>query len=148
MPTQRPECYQPYGRRTEAISLLTAWVRQVKPFGRCPQVLLSARLASNAIDLANLFGMGPDGAQASVIWEFHTRAYLLVMLADFYSIVDEVAKTLDPENVAMSPNQLRKVCERGAIKALMSATGPDLRADLYRSSFGHACHILEERVHS
>jgi hypothetical protein len=70
------------------------------------------------------------------------------MLADFYSIVDAVAKTLDGKDIALTPSQLQKVCERAAIRALMSARESDLRADLYRSSFGHACHILEERVHS
>lgn len=101
-----------------------------------------------AIDMANLFDLGPHGALASEAWEFHTRAYLLVMLADFYSIVDAVAKTLDTKNIALTPSQLRKVCERAAIRALMSARESDLRADLYRSSFGHACHILENRVHT
>lgn len=148
MRTKLPDRYQSRGRRTEVISLLTAWVRQLKPFGRCPQLLLTARLASNAIDMANLFDMDPDSALASEIWEFHTRAYLLVMLADFYSIVDTVMETLDTKNIALKPSQLRKVCERAAIRALMSARESDLRADLYRSSFGHACHILEERVHS
>jgi len=145
MRTKLPERYQACARRTEAISLLTAWVRQLKPFGRCPQLSLAARIASNAIDMANLFDMDPDNALASEIWEFHTRAYLLVMLVDFYSIVDAVAKTLDTKNIALTPSQLRKVCERAAIRALMSARESDLRADLYRSSFGHACHILEKR---
>ena len=148
MRTKPPERYQSCGSRTEAISFLTAWVRQLKPFGRCPQLLLTARIASKAIDLANLLDMGSDYASDSETWEFHSRAYLLVMLADFYSMVDAVAKTLDPENIALTPSQLRKVCERAAIKALMSARGADLRADLYRCSCGHARHILEERVHS
>jgi hypothetical protein len=147
MRTKLPERYQSCERRTETISLLTAWVRQLRPFGRCPQLLLTARLASNAIDMANLFDMGPDSALASATWEFHARAYLLVMLADFYSTVDAVAKTFDTKNMALTPCQLRKVCERAVIRALMSATGSELRADLYRSSFGHACDILEERAH-
>jgi len=50
MPTKLPERYQCCERRTEAISLLTAWVRQLKPFGRCPQLVLTARLASKAIE--------------------------------------------------------------------------------------------------
>jgi hypothetical protein len=148
MRTTLHKCYQSCERRTEAISLLTAWVRQLRPFGCCPQLLLTARLASKAIDMANLFDMGPDSALASETWEFHTRAYLLVMLADFYSTVDAVAKTLDTTNITLTPRQLRKVCERAALKALMSARELDLRVDLYRSSFGHACHILEQRVHS
>lgn len=147
MRTKRPENYQSR-ERTEAISFLTAWVRQLKPFGRCPQLLLSARLASNAIDLANQLDMGSDSPKASEIWEFHTRAYLLAMLADFYLIVDAVAKTLAAKNIAPQPSQLRKVCERAAIRALMRAKESDLRADLYRFSLGHACHILERRVHS
>lgn len=148
MPTKLPEHHQCCGQRTETISLLTAWVRQLRPFGRCPRLLLTARIASKAIDLANLLNRGPDSALASEIWEFHTRAYLLVMLADFYSIVDAVAKTLDGKNFDLTPSQMRKVCERAALRAFVSARGADLRADLYRSSFGHACHILEQRVHS
>jgi hypothetical protein len=148
MRTKLPRPYQSCERRTEAISLLTAWVRQIRPFGRCPQLLLAARLASNAIDLANQLDIGPDSPPASEIWEFHTRAYLLAMLADFYSIVDAVAKTLDTKNITLRPSQLRRVCERAAIRALMSARESELRADLYRFSFGHACHILEKRVHS
>jgi hypothetical protein len=146
--TKPPERYQSCGSRTEAISLLTAWVRQLKPFGRCPQLLLTARIASKAIDLANLLDMGSDYASDSETWEFHSRAYLLVMLADFYSIVDAVAKTLDTKNIGLTPSQLRKVCERGAIKALMRAEESDLRAGLYRTALEHACHILEDKVHS
>lgn len=106
MRTKPPDRYQSHGQRTEVVSFLTAWVRQLKPFGRCPQLLLTARLASSAIDMANLFDMGPDGALASEIWEFHARAYLLVMLADFYSIVDVVAETLDTKNIALTPSSL------------------------------------------
>jgi hypothetical protein len=141
-----PKYYQPCAQRTDAISLLTAWVRQLKPFGCCPQLLLAARLASHAIDMANILDMSSDTTLSSEIWEFHTRAYLLVMLADFYSVVDAVATTIDAKNLVLTPRQLHKVCERAVIRALMSATGSDLRADLYRSSFGYACHILEERV--
>ena len=145
MRTEFHEHYRPCKQRTEAISFLTAWVRQLKPFGCCPQLLLAARLASNAIDMANLLEMTLNTAPVSETWEFHTRAYLLVMLADFYSIVDAVGTTLGTEKLALTPRQLRKVCERAAIKALMNAKESDLRADLYQSSFRNACHILEER---
>lgn len=148
MQTKLLERYQSCGRRTEAISLLTAWVRQLKPFGGCPRLLLTARLAASAIDMATLFNVGADSTLASEVWEFHTRAYLLVMLADFYSIVDAVARTLDTKNIALTPSQLRKVCERGAIKALVGAREPCLCTDLYRAALEHACHILEEQVHS
>jgi hypothetical protein len=140
-----PEYYQSCKQRVEAISLLTAWVRQLKPFGCCPQILLAARLASNAIDMANLLDTASGSALPSETWEFHTRAYLLVMLADFYSIVDAVATTLDTKHIALAPRQLRKVCERAAIKALTGARESDLRTDLYQSSLRHACHILKER---
>jgi hypothetical protein len=144
MRAKLPQRYPASERRTEAISFLTAWVRQIRPFGHCPQLLLAARFASNAVDLANELDMGPDSPLASEIWEFHTRAYVLAMLADFYSIVDAVAKMLDTQSIAIRPTQLRKVCERAAIRALMGARESDLRADLYRSSFGHASHILEK----
>lgn len=146
MRAKSPEHYQSCEQRTEAISLLTTGVRQLKPFGRCPQLLLTARLASNAIAMANILRMTSDSAPASETWEFHTRTYFLVMLADLYSIVDAVATTLDMNNLALTPRQLRKVCERAAIKGLMSARELDLRTDLYQSSFGHACHLLEERA--
>ena len=148
MPNELPKHYQSPGQRTEVVSLLVAWVRQIKPFGRCPPLLLAARLASRAIDMANLLNMGSNGVVPSEMWEFHTRAYLLVMLADFYSVVDALVTTLDTKGIALAPSQLRKVCERAAIRSLMRATEADFRADLYRSSFGHACQILEERVHS
>jgi len=148
MRTNRPGRDQFYGRRTEAISFLTAWVRQLKPFGSCPQLLLAARLASKAIDMADQFDKDPDNAQASETWEFHTRAYLLVMLADFYSIVNEVAKAIDTKKNALTFTQLKKVCERAAIRALVTERRSDLRADFYQSSLGHARHILEVRMHS
>ena len=146
MATNLPRRYQSCKGRTEVVSLLTAWVRQLKPFGRCPPVLLAARLACKAVDMANTLNVGPKSALASEIWEFHTRAYLLAMLADFYRVVDAVAKTISAKNSTSS--QLRKVCERAAIRALVGATASDFRVELYRSSLGHACHILDERVHS
>jgi hypothetical protein len=145
MQTELPERYRFPGRHTEAVSLLTAWVRQLKPFGRRPPILLAARLASDAIGLANQLCNRRDGGPTSATWEFHARAYLLVMLADFYSIVDAVAKTLGTKDYALMPRQLRTVCERASIRALISGRGQGPRADLYRSSLGHACHILEEK---
>jgi hypothetical protein len=146
MPTNLPRRYQPCRGRTEVVSLLTAWVRQLKPFGRRPPVLLAARLASKAIDMANMSNIDPKSTLASETWEFHTRAYLFAMLADFYSVVDAVANTISSKNP--TPSELRKVCERAAIRALVDATASDLSVELYRSSLGHACRILDERVHS
>ena len=148
MQTQIPVYYRSSELRTEAISLLTAWVRHLKPFGRCPQLLLTARLASKAIDLANLLELTPNSGLASRVWEFHTRAYLLVMFADFYSNVEAVTKTFTKRNIALAPRHLRKVCERGAVRALISAKESDLRDDLYQSSVIHTCRLLEKRVHS
>jgi len=147
MPTRPLRRYKFCGGRTEAVSLLTAWVRQLKPFGRCPQLLLAARLASEAIDLANQLCGRQDGEPASASWEFQTRAYLLGMLADFYSIVGAVARTLGTKDYALVPRELRTVCERASIRALISGPRQGHRADLYRSSLGHACHILEKRMH-
>jgi len=148
MQTNLPKYCRACERRTEAISLLTTWVRQLKPFGRRPQVLLAARLASNAIDMANLFEIDSDRAPAAEVWQLHTRAYLLVLLADFYSIVDAVASELDAKTIGLKPGQLQTVCERAAIKAHIGASESDRRADLYRSSFGYACHILGTRMRS
>jgi hypothetical protein len=146
MPTKLPRRYQSCRGRTEVVSFLTAWVRQLKPFGRCPPLLLAARLASKAIDMADMLNVDPNSALASETWEFHARAYLLAMLADFYSVVDAVAKTISAKDP--TPSQLRKVCERAAFRALVGARAAALRVELYRSSLGHACHILDERVHS
>ena len=73
--------------------------------------------------MADLLDLPSDSPQAFETWEFHTRAYLLVMLAVFYSVVDAVAKTLDTKNIALTPCQLRKVCERSAIRALRARRG-------------------------
>jgi hypothetical protein len=146
MQTRPSKRYWNRTHRTEVISLFTTWVRERRPFGRRPPILLAARLASDAIDLADRWGEDEHGDLASAPWwELRTQAFLLAMLADFDSVVHAVATTISARDPI--PGQLRKVCERAAIRALVGGAA-DLRAELYRSSLGHACHILDERVHS
>lgn len=146
MQSQISERQRSCDRRVEDISLLTAWVRESKPFGYRPPFLLTARFASDAINLANQLDMDLDGALTIEDLEFHARAYLLVMLAGFYSIVDEVAKAIGVKTLEPAP--LRKVCERAAVRTLLSARSSALRDDLCRSSIGLACSVLDKRAHS
>jgi hypothetical protein len=108
-------------RRLEAITLLTTWVRQLRPFGFPPPLVLAAQLSADAIDRANelteLYETDPHGQLPSGLWEFHTRAYLLAMLADFYSIVDTIVKTLGPTHNGLRPQQLRKVLTCSPVSA-------------------------------
>jgi hypothetical protein len=126
-------------RRTEAITLLTAWICHLSPFRHSPRLLLVARLSADAVDLADSLGLD---AEDDLLWEFHTRAYLLVQLADFNSIVDATVKAVSFKSSHLTVLQIRKVCDRAAIRARMSTKAPVDRAELCRSSILHARTIL------
>jgi hypothetical protein len=126
-------------RRTEAITLLTAWIFQLSPFRHSPRFLLVARLSADAVDLADSLELD---AEDDLLWEFHTRAYLLVQLADFNSIVDATVEAVSFKSSHLTAVQIRKVCDRATIRARMGTKAPVDRAELCRSSILHARIIL------
>jgi hypothetical protein len=126
-------------RRTEAITLLTAWICQLSPFRHSARLLLVARLCADAVDLADSLELGTED---DLLWEFHTRAYLLVLIADFNSIVDATVKAVSSKRSHLTTLQIRKVCDRAAIRARMGRNAPVDRAELCRSSILHARIIL------